>query len=166
MARRVSLLIALFAFWAMLSGQLDITVFGQAFLTVCGVISCLFVVWIASRMGIIDMEGHPVHLALRAIAYVPWLFWQIVLSNFDVAMRVWHPSRPIAPRIIRVPNTTRSDLATVIYANSITLTPGTVTIGVDSATNELIVHALTKETADAVLTGDMERRVKRLEGVA
>ena len=159
MARAVSLFVVLMAFWFLLSGQ-----FHSVFLISCGVVCCAAVTFLAVRENIVDEEGHPIHLAFRSIAYLPWLFWQIVLSNLDVAYRVWHPRRPIAPRMVRVPYRTKSDLATVIYANSITLTPGTVTVRVDPERKEFLVHALTEEAEKSLLDGAMESRVRKLEG--
>ena len=159
MARAVSLFVVLMAFWFLLSGQ-----FHNVFLVSCGVVCCAAVTFLAVRSNLVDEEGHPIHLALRSILYLPWLFWQIILSNIDVAYRVWHPRRPISPRLVRVPYGTKSDLATVIYANSITLTPGTVTVRVDPEKKEFLVHALTEEAEKGVLDGAMERRVRNLEG--
>ena len=159
MFRAISLFVVLMAFWFLLSGQ-----FTNVRLVVSGVVCCLAVTLLAVRQNIVDEEGHPIHLALRSILYIPWLFWQIILSNLDVAYRVWHPGRPIAPRMVRVPYRTKSDLATVIYANSITLTPGTVTVRVDPEKKEFLVHALTEKAEKGVLDGSMDARVRKLEG--
>jgi multicomponent Na+:H+ antiporter subunit E len=126
-----------------------------------GVLSCGAVVTIARRMGIVDQEGVPVELPLRALLYLPWLLWEIVKSNVDIARRILTPSLPVNPRLIKIKAGQRTDIGRVIYANSITLTPGTVTVGVEG--DELTIHALTKEAADALETGEMNRRVTRLE---
>jgi multicomponent Na+:H+ antiporter subunit E len=120
------------------------------------------VVAIARKMKIVDREGAPVELALRALAYVPWLLWEIIKANIDVARRILDPRLPISPRIIKVRAGQRHDITRVIYANSITLTPGTVSVDTDG--DEITIHALTEEAARAVETGDMDRRVSRLEG--
>ena len=106
------------------------------------------------------------HLALPMLSYIPWLLWEVVLANLDVAYRVWHPKAEIAPRLIVVPFRTRTALGTVTYANSITLTPGTITIGVDIAKHQMLVHALTKKSAQGLLAGKMHERVRKLEGSA
>ena len=124
--------------------------------------SSLFVVLIARRMCLTDAEGHPVHLLLRLTTYVPWLIWAIVKSNIDIAVRILNPRLPISPRIIKVKASQKTDLGRVIYANSITLTPGTVTVDVEG--DELTVHALTRGTAEDLETGDMDRRVTGTEG--
>jgi len=130
----------------------------------CGVFSCGLVTYIAIRKNILDKESLPLHLAFGMILYIPWLFWQILVSNIDVAYRVWHPSMPIHPKLIKVPFETKTDLGTVIYCNSITLTPGTVTVSVDNENQELLIHALSDKAADGILAGDMHEKVKKLEG--
>ena len=70
----------------------------------------------------------------------------------------------MSARMIRVPATQKTEIGQVIYANSITLTPGTITL--DVRNNEMLVHALTSDTAAGLQTGDMDRRVTRLEGGA
>lgn len=89
--------------------------------------------------------------------YIPWLIWAIIKANIDVAKRILNPRLPIAPRIVRVTGTQKTDLCRVIFANSITLTPGTVSLDLDE--EDIVVHALTKEAADDVQSGDMDRRV-------
>jgi multicomponent Na+:H+ antiporter subunit E len=127
-----------------------------------GVLSCLLVVGIALRMRIADPEGAPLVLSLRGLLYVPWLAWQIAKANVDVARRILSPRLPIAPRVIRVKASQRSDLGRVIYANSITLTPGTVSLRVEG--DEIVVHALTREAAEELQSGKMDRQVTRKEG--
>ncbi len=161
MPRQVSLFLVLLVFWCLLSGQVDLRHSADLYLFGCGVFCCALVTYLASRKDIVDEEGHPIHLAWRSFSYLPWLFRQIVISNIDVAKRVWHPRRPIAPRLVRVPYETKTDLATVIYANSITLTPGTITVIVDTEKREILVHALSAE-AEAGLR-EMHDRVVKLE---
>ena len=114
------------------------------------------------RMRIVDGESAPITIAFRAPFYLPWLFLEIAKANVDVARRILNPYMPIAPRLIRVKGHQRTDCGLVIYANSITLTPGTVSIRLDG--DELIVHALTEEAAAGVETGEMDRRVCSFEG--
>jgi len=161
MARHLSLFGFLLVFWALLSGQLDLGNAGHRYLCALGVLSCAGVTWLASRKGLVDREGHPVHLVIRAIGYAPWLFWQIVLSNWDVLRRVWSPRLPIAPRMVTMPYETEDDLATVIVANSITLTPGTVTVVVDTQRREMLVHALSAEAVEGLKP--LHDRVRRME---
>ena len=98
MLRAISLFLALMGFWVLLSGQFDVRDPGQRYLLACGVVSCIFVTWVATRKGILDEEGHPIQIMIHLLPYLPWLFLQIVRSNFDVAYRIWHPGRPISAR--------------------------------------------------------------------
>jgi len=113
-------------------------------------------------MEVIDQEGHPVHLTWRALLYWPWLIVEIVKANIDVAKRILIPSIGISPTMIRIKTSQTSDLGKVVYANSITLTPGT--ISVEIANDEILVHALSKSGAEDLLTGEMDRRVTRMVG--
>jgi multicomponent Na+:H+ antiporter subunit E len=156
--RAFLLLAALLAFHAGLSGAAQLHNF---FLMGMGVLGCSAVTALAWRMGILDDEGLPIEYWLRTALYVPWLIWQIVLANIDVAKRVWNPDLPIAPRMIRVPHKLETPYGVATYINSITLTPGTVTI--DVGDGQFLVHALTKEAADDVLAGAMHDRIKAVE---
>ena len=113
-------------------------------------------------MHIADEEGVPIELGLRPFVYAIWLIKEIVLANIDVARRVLDPRLPIRPRLIRVKASQTGDLGRVIYANSITLTPGTVSV--DMQGDEITVHALTADAADEDKSGEMDRRVTELEG--
>ncbi len=127
-----------------------------------GVASALLAVWIARRMETIDKEGHPIHLAVRGLTYAPWLLWQIIKSNIDVARIILHPRLPISPVVFSTRAGQSDELGRVVYGNSITLTPGTVTIGLEG--DELLVHALTRDSANGVKNGEMDRRVRRFMG--
>lgn len=150
----LSLLVAMFATWLLLSG------FFHAFLLTLGVISCVIVVAIALRMDVVDHESFPIHLTFRIPLYWAWLFKEIWLAAVDVTKRVFSPST-ISPTLIELDTTQHSELGQVIYANSITLTPGTYTIRIFG--DKLLVHALSKEGADGLATGEMDRRVTELE---
>lgn len=151
----ISLGILLALVWLGLSGFFEPLLLGLGFL------SCVAVVLIALRMDVVDHEGHPIHLGWRILTYWVWLTWEIVKSNVEVARRILHPALPIAPCMIRVKATQDSELGHVIYANSITLTPGTVSIVVEDGT--ILVHAIAREMADDLETGEMDRRVTAVE---
>lgn len=146
------------AVWLLWSGIYQPLIIGL------GVASCVAVVLISRSMGIVDDEGAPIHLTLGLLTYIPWLTWAIIKANVDVALRILKPSLPISPRLIRITPGQKTDVGLVVYANSITLTPGTVTCEAEGS--EFVIHALTKEAADDVATGDMDRRVTRLEGAS
>ena len=152
----LSLGAVLFVVWLLLSGHYT------AFILPLGVASCVLVVVVTVRMEVTDREGHPLHLTWRALTYWPWLIVEIVKANIDVAKLILSPTLRITPTLIRVKASQTSDLGQVIYANSITLTPGT--ISVDVANNEILVHALSRDGAEALLEGEMDRRVTRMAG--
>lgn len=156
--RYVSLGIALFAFWLALSGHYTYLFLG------IGAACSLFCVFMASRMGAVDPEAHPVHLLGRALTYIPWLIWEIIKSAWGVARIIVNPKLPISPTMTVVEASQRTPVGLVAYANSITLTPGTITTGVNG--NRLIVHALVKEGALDLEAGGMDARVKQFEGEA
>ncbi len=156
--RSLSVIITLFAFWVVLSGYFT------PFLLTMGVVSAVAVVWFAHRMDVIDHEGHPMHLSPSALLYWPWLLKEIVKSAIDVSKIILNPSLPISPTMVRVKTSQKSQVGQVVYANSITLTPGT--ISVDITGDEILVHALTREGAAGVADGDMDRRVTEFEGLS
>lgn len=154
--RTLSLFVLLFLIWLLLSGIYTGLLLGL------GVLSCLLVVAVCRRMKIVDPEGHPIHLVVGLLRYMPWFLWAVTKANIDVARRIVHPRLPIEPRVIRVAASQQTHLGQVIYANSITLTPGTVTMETDEGIID--VHALTRESAEDVRSGDMDGRVTDMEG--
>ena len=127
-----------------------------------GVVSCLLVVWLSGRLDASDGSNPGWGLGLRPLLYAPWLGWEIVKANLDITRMILHPQMPIRPRLMRVRASQKTELGQVIYANSITLTPGTVTLDVRSSS--FLVHALTDGSADGLDTGDMDQKVCWLEG--
>ncbi|MGD8439373.1 MAG: Na+/H+ antiporter subunit E [Holophagae bacterium] len=157
MKHAVALFVLLLSIWLLNSGHYTVLI------TSAGVASCVFVVWLSRRMGIVDAEGLPVHLLPRLPRYLPWIVVQVVKANLDVARRILALGWPdVSPRLFDTPTTQRTDLGRVLYANSITLTPGTVSIRVQN--NRITVHAIAEEVADDLLEGEMDRRVTRFEG--
>jgi multicomponent Na+:H+ antiporter subunit E len=152
----LSLGIFLGALWVLLSGYFT------PLLLFFGLVSVCLVVYLALRMDVVDHEGHPVHLKIRlTISYWLWLLKEIVISNIDVCRRILSPGMPISPVVIKIKSTQATGLGHVIYANSITLTPGTVSMNVDGDMIE--VHALTGEGAANLEAGEMNRRVMLME---
>lgn len=154
----VALSAALFAFWLALSGIFT------PFLLAAGAVSAVAVALFSRRMEIADREGLPWHLAPAAVTYWPWLVVEILKSGWQVARIVLHPRLPISPSIVRFRPLQRTTLGLVTHANSITLTPGTVTI--EAEHDQFLVHALTREAADSLAGSEMDRRVARFEGSA
>jgi multicomponent Na+:H+ antiporter subunit E len=156
--RLASLTVVLFLLWLGLSGHYT------PFLVGAGVSVAILCVAIAARMGVADAEGHPIHLARAALTYFPWLFWEIAKSAWGVSRLILNPRLPISPTMTKLKASQRTTVGMVTYANSITLTPGTITTGVDG--NVLTVHALTRDGALDLEAGGMDARVSRFEGGA
>jgi multicomponent Na+:H+ antiporter subunit E len=156
LVRTLSLGSVLLIAWLLLSGHFEPMMIGF------GIASCVVVVIITLRMEVIDHEGHPIHLSWGALTYWPWLMAEIVKANWDVAKRVLAPTPDISPTMVRVHASQKSDLGQVIYANSITLTPGT--ISVDVGDGVILVHSLTRAGARSLEEGEMDRRVTRMTG--
>ena len=151
----IRLAVPLFAFWLLLSGMFT------PFLLAAGVGASLAVAWLAWRMEVADREGQPLHLTFKAIAYWPWLVLEILKSGWQVAKIVLHPRLPVSPTLARFRPSQKSAVGLVTHANSITLTPGTVTVEADH--DAFLVHALTREGAAGLEGSEMDRRVSRLE---
>lgn len=156
MLRSASLLAGLFVFWVLMSGYFT------AFLLSAGFGSALVVAWFARRMYALDHEGHPAHLSLGAVTYWPWLLKEIWNAGFGVARIILDPKLPISPTLVRFKPSQESTVGLVTHANSITLTPGTITV--QAGRDEFLVHALTRAGAEGCVDSEMDRRVRRLEG--
>lgn len=156
MLRAFGLGAILFGFWLALSGHYTPLILSF------GVGSCVLVVFLSVRMNLVDREGAPFHIAGRLLLYLPWLLKEIFVSNLQVARAILDPKLPISPRMVLFHGTQQTDLGRTIFANSITLTPGTVTTGVEGQDFE--VHAL---LGDGFQSGDeqaMDRRCTWVEG--
>lgn len=155
--RRFGILVTfciMFLFWLILSGFFD------AFHLIIGGI-CSAIVTLISHSLLVKGKSQKILLkSLRLFLYIPWELWQIVLANLDVAYRVLHPKMPIDPLVIAFETSLRGDFALVTLANSITLTPGTITIFVEPGKGKFWVHALAKEHAHAhMVDKTMQRKV-------
>ena len=144
----IGLALLLFVLWLGLSGHWEPLLLGL------GALSTALAVYLAVRMDLLDHETYPVHMKPSLLRHLLFLTREIVIANIDVAKRVLSPSPSISPQLIRVPIKQRSTLGKVIYANSITLTPGTVSLRVDDT---ILVHALTRESAEDLASGRMAR---------
>lgn len=154
----VSLFVFLYLFWLMLSG------FFTLFLMSAGVGCALAVVWFARRMDVVDAEGLPIRHGATILVYWPWLLKEVAKSGWDVSKIILHPRLPISPTLVRFRPGQQSAVGLVIHANSITLTPGTITI--EAGPGEFLVHGLTRSGAEAVVGSEMDRRVTACEGRA
>jgi multicomponent Na+:H+ antiporter subunit E len=96
------------------------------------------------------VEGN-LRVVPAALAFLGTFLYELLTANVDVAYRVLAPSMPIDPDVVAVPLRVESDIAITTIANSITLTPGTLTMDHDAETNTLYVHAIAAEDLESVL---------------
>lgn len=157
--RILGFIIVLTGFWLINSGYFKPLLLGF------GVVSIILVILIVERMRKKDQESFPILIpTIRLPGFLLWMVWQIILSNIDVAKRIWMGKKSISPVIITLKASQKTEVAKVLYANSITMTPGTVTLSVRD--NLFEVHALTRAAAQDLQKGEMDRRIKALEGKA
>lgn len=148
-----------FATWIVLSGRFDAFHIGLGIIA-CGIVAFLSGTNLISRRGL----EHLPRQWLGFIVYIPWLLYQVLLANLHVMYLVFHPRmiELIDPRIIRFRSRLKKTMSLFIFANSITLTPGTITVYV-SINGEFTVHVIDEQSGTA-LPGEMEVRVARVMG--
>lgn len=146
---------SLCAFWLLMSGH-----YGPLLLSL-GIISVLLVLYLTRRMDSFDQDSFEFKIQKGYFPYWSWLAKEIFKANIDVAKVVLSPKMKLSPRLLRVPATQKSELGVVVFANSITLTPGTVSVDIEG--DDIIVHALNQELADGLSMGDMDARVTKLD---
>jgi multicomponent Na+:H+ antiporter subunit E len=151
--------IIMFGVWILLSGRFD------AFHLSLGLISCGIVSYLSSDLLFSDPRPRGLLSQwARFVRYIPWLMVEIIKANLHVAKLALHPRMMelIDPRIIKFRSKLRSDLALVTFANSITLTPGTITVDI-SIDGDFKVHAIDKASGDP-LPGEMEANIAKAFG--
>lgn len=158
--RRVHVFVLLMAIWVILSGNLDAVHLGM------GVICCLFVTIISGDLMFLeDKKGSLLRLqqTWSLLVYIPWLLWEIVLANIHVLKLAVLPKgiTLVQPRIVRYKTYLKSQSSRFIFANSITLTPGTVTLKMED--DVLYVHAISEEAANSI-GGSMEKKIAQIYG--
>ena len=125
-----------------------------------GILSCLLVLVLSRRMGFFDKSVYSLHLILRLLPFWAWLGKELVISNIAVARIILSPQMKISPMVMQLEALPKGPVGQAILGNSITLTPGTVTL--DDYEGRLYVHCLTREGAEALREGEMNRRVAAL----
>lgn len=153
----LSLFLGLTAFWLLNSGY-----YNTLMLSLGGA-SIAFVIYIAHRMDVVDHESLPLlNLSWTKLpAYTLWLLKEVVVSNISVVRHIWLGNDSISPTLSTMQVSQKTEIGKVIYANSITMTPGTVTV--DLTGDQITVHSLLRENIDALELGEMDRRVSQLE---
>ena len=155
MKHALGLIATLTVFWLALSGHYT------PMLLSFGALSIALVVVLARRMHIVDHEGQVAGLRPRVLLYWLWLGGEILKSAWRVSKIIWRGPHAASPSMRRIPSFSGDDLYVVTYANSITLTPGTLSVSVDN--DEIQVHALEQATLETLERGDMRKRVEALQ---
>ena len=154
----VGLIVVLVALWLGLSWDYSL----KTVIASLGAVSVLLSAILAYRFDILDREGSPYGRLLNLMAYWVWLMMEIFKANWVVIKACLRSNLDINPALVKVKTGCESDLARTVFANSITLTPGTVTL--DVFDNRLLVHCITREGAQAIEAGDANRRIAELTG--
>lgn len=151
--RYLSAAVTLCLFWLLLSGHYT------GLLLSLGALAVALVVWFLWRMDKADATPIHVRPRLGLLSYTIWLIWAVVRSNIDVVQRIWSPTLPVRPTWKRLKVGLETPLQKTLYANSITLTPGTLTAEVED--DHFLVHGLSEESFADLANGEMERRVRQ-----
>ena len=145
--------VTLCCLWLLMSGLF------KPQLLVLGVLSVLLVVYLSIRMRVLEHREQPIYFRFfHILGYWGWLLWQIMLCNVEVTKRVWARQLDIKPTMRRVSATPDTEMGRVVYANSITLTPGTTTISF-TPEDDILVHALHEDSLLELEEGEMATRV-------
>ena len=157
MSVELRLTVTLIVTWLLLSGLF------KTQLLILGVLSVALVVWLAMRMSVLRHRGQPVYMKIpQLLRYWSWLFVEIMRSNWTVARALMQRDVDIRPSLRAVTATPDTEIGRVIYANSITLTPGTTAINF-TRSGDILVHALQSESLDDLEQDEMARRVREVE---
>jgi len=149
----LGIFLAIVAFWVGNSGHYPPLMIG--FLA----ISVAITLFLCARLNIIDREGAPYVRLAGFLAYYPWLFWEVVKSNWVIIKACLRADLDINPALVKVKTVCKSDLAKVTFANSITMTPGTVTVEIEG--DKLLVHGLYEANTQPEAFEEMDRRCAR-----
>ncbi|MCU0730402.1 MAG: Na+/H+ antiporter subunit E [Hyphomonas sp.] len=153
MAYLLGICLAIIAFWVANSGHYKPLMLG--FLA----LSTLITLFVSARLKIIDREGSPYVRLAGFLAYYPWLFWEVVKSNLVIIKACLRADLDINPALVKIKTNCKTDLAKVTFANSITLTPGTVTVEIEG--DKLLVHGLYEANTQPEAFEEMDRRCAR-----
>jgi multicomponent Na+:H+ antiporter subunit E len=146
--------VVLSLFWLLLSGYI------QPLLLSFGVISVFLVLLVVKRMDDVDQELKKVNLGLSILRYTPWLMKEIFSSSIHVSKLIWGSPKDLSPTLAKISAKNIPAKKRVLYANSITLTPGTLSL--DIVDDQIIVHALQAESIEELKAGAMENKIAGL----
>ncbi len=153
---RLTFAAVLYSAWLLLSGH-----FSGQFLLLGGV-SCGIVMWLSARMHLGPRDGDVAPHLWLSLKYAVWLLREIIISNLKVARIILDPNLPIRPVLFNAPTGQKTDMGRVMFANSITLTPGTISVEIAGDGSKIIVHALHDDFSWGSQSCDMDGRIRAL----
>lgn len=145
-------------FWIMLSGEFSAILLGFA------VLYSLIVAYFTHDLFVEKFRNYSLKHFIKLLFYIPWSLWQIVIANIQIVRIVLDPKLPIDPDTVRCKTDLKTDLGLTILGNSITLTPGTVTLDIENG--EILVHAICSEHKQEIIDRVIEKKVLQIEGDA
>lgn len=148
--------ILLSIFWLLLSGYI------QPLLLAFGIASVIVVLFVLKRMDDVDQEKQEIGTGLRLMQYLPWLIWQVITSSLQVTKLIWGSTDNLSPSVAKINAKNIPPKRRALYANSITLTPGT--LSVDLVGDEITVHALQKTSIEELKQEVMEKKITKIWG--
>ncbi len=148
----------LYLFWYLLSGK------NMILLIVLGLIICLLIVIYQKKINILDDESLPVAILPRAMIYWIWLYKEILLSSILVSKIILRKPMSVSPIYFKIKSNQKTAMGFNIYANSITMTPGTISVITNSNEKEIHIHAISGDTKSSLESGVMDQKIKKLMG--
>ena len=149
----------LIGLWVIFSGREDILHLSLGVLSVTVVLALNYRLARSPLFSLPREHSEPI-LLRRLPGYLLWLLWEIIVANLQVAYLILHPKMPIDPRLLRFRTHEPSAAAKALLGNSITLTPGTITIDIEG--DHFLVHSLIPSSAESLADGTMQTRVAKL----
>jgi multicomponent Na+:H+ antiporter subunit E len=151
-------IILVFLFWYLLSGKNGIL------LLVVGALCSLLIVLYLYKITMIDDESLPIKILPKAIYYWVWLYKEMIFSSVYISKLILSPRLSISPQYFKIKSKQKSAMGFNIYANSITLTPGTISVIINNSSKEIDVHSISKNTKASLLKSEMDNKIKKLMG--
>ena len=151
-------IILLFLFWYLLSGK------NVILLLVVGALCSLFIVLYLYKITMIDDESLPIKILPKAIYYWLWLYKEMIFSSVYISKIILSPRMDISPQYFKIKSKQKSTMGFNIYANSITLTPGTISVIINNSNKEIDVHSISKDTKASLIKSEMDHKIKKLMG--
>lgn len=151
-------IIALFLFWYVLSGKNFILLISV------GLICSVLIVFYQNKLKMVDDESMPISILPKAVLYWMWLYKEVIQSSLYVSKLILSREMDITPQYFKIKSNQKTTMGFNIFANSITMTPGTISVIINNTSKEIDIHALTMDTKASLQNGIMDKRIKKLMG--